>query len=559
VAELLAKAAGHYNRRELADAGRLCESILQLEPRHPQVLHLAGLVAMARGDFRASRSLLERSVASRPSPEVLVDLAGALIKTWNLDEAIQCCREALTVMPDYAEAHYNLGTALHWKLDFTEAAESLAEAVRLKPDFFAARVNLGRSLLGCGKYAEAQREFEHVFTINENHPGALLFYGISCHEQGEFDKAVRYYDRAHALRPKSTDVLGNMANAYRDVGNFARSDEIFERVLELTPNYPEARNDYSHALLARGQFGRGWELYESRWEANRWKDHLAYKQPPWKGEPLAGKRLLVWGEQGIGDQMMFGSLLPELLCLQGKCTVVVEKKLVPLFERSFPSAEIIERRTDAHAALLEAPYDYQVPIASLGQHFRRKFADFPQHTGYLKADEGKVRAWRERLAAMGPGKKVAVSWRGGFVGTRRHLRSIDLEAWLPILQTPGMEFISLQYTEDAQAEIEALREKHGVVLHHWPEVIEDYDETAALVCALDRVVSVCTALIHLTGALGRPAWILVPAVPEWRYMREGNRMPWYPSVELFRQDRIGAWDGVIGRLAGALGRFADGA
>ncbi len=552
---MLAAAAGHYNRGELDDAERLCLRMLELDERHPQVLHLAGLICMGKSDTRAAQHWLERSVASRPSPEVLVDLAAALIRNWELDKAVSCCRQALAVAPDFAEAHFNLGTALHWQQEFQSAVVSLSEAVRLKPDFFAARVNLGRSLLGTGRYSEAQREFEQVLSVDPSHAGALLFQGICHHEQGDFGRAVTYYDQAHALRPQATDILGNMANAYRDVGNFERSDGIFERILAVNPDYPEARNDYSHALLARGLFDRGWELYEARWEANGWKDRELYKQPLWNGEPLSGKRLLVWGEQGIGDQMMFASLLPELLTQPSSSAVVVDEKLVPLFERSFPSARIAARRGEMHAALLQEPFDYQVPIASLGRHFRRSYADFPRHAGYLRADPAKVEAWRGRLAALGPGRKVAISWRGGFVGTRQHLRSMDLESWLPILKTPGLEFISLQYTDCAR-ELAALREKHGVVVHHWQEAIDDYDETAALVCAVDRVVSVCTALIHLTGALGRAAWILVPAVPEWRYMREGERMPWYPAARLFRQDSIGRWEPVIGCLAGALGDYS---
>ncbi len=552
---MLAAAGGHYNRRELNDAEWACRRLLEIEPRQPQALHLMGLVAMARGDARTAQNWLEQSVAARPSPEVLCDLAAALTQNWQLDRAVKCCRQALAVAPDFAEAHFNLGTALHWGKDYPGAIESLREALRIRPDYLAARVNLGRAFLGAGRYPEAQRELEQVFAVSPDHTGALLFYGICCHEQGDFARAVSYYDRAHALRPQAHDVLGNLANAYRDVGNFARSDELFERLLVINPNYPEARNDYSHSLLARGQFVRGWDLYESRWEANQWRDRQAYKQPPWNGEPLAGKRLLVWGEQGIGDQMMFASLLPALLPQPAHCAVVVDEKLVPLFRRSFSSPEIVPRRTEAHGALLEEPWDYQVPIASLGRHFRRSWADFPRHAGYLRADPAKVEAWKSRLAAMGPERKVAISWRGGFVGTRRHLRSMDLDAWLPILKTPGLQFISLQYT-DCAAEIAALREKHGVVLHHWPEAIDDYDETAALVCAVDRVVSVCTALIHLTGAMGLPVWILVPAVPEWRYMREGDSMPWYPSSRLFRQPAVGEWSSVIERVAGAVGDFS---
>ncbi|OGA20540.1 MAG: hypothetical protein A3I02_11745 [Betaproteobacteria bacterium RIFCSPLOWO2_02_FULL_67_26] len=552
---LLDAAAGYYNRRELRQAERACTRILQLEPGQSQALHLMGLVKLARGDHRDARGWLERAVAARPSPEALVDLAAALTKNWELDDAIRCCREALAVAPELAEAHFNLGTALHWKRQFQAATESLQEAVRLNPDYLPARVNFGRSLLGIGNYPAAQRELEHVIAANPSHAGALLFYGISCHEQGQFDKAIGYYDRAHALKPTATDILGNMANAYRDVGNFARSAEIFEQVLALKPDYAEARNDYSHALLARGHFVRGWKLYEARWEANRWPDRATYAQPLWTGGSLAGKRLLVWGEQGIGDQMMFASMFPELLKFPASCTVVCEQKLMPLFARSFPAVHTIARRSREHEAACREPYDYQVPIASLGQYFRRSYAEFPRHSGYLRADPAKVAAWKARLAALGPGKKVAISWRGGFVGTRRHLRSIGIAEWLPILRTPGVEFISLQYTDCAE-ELAALREHHGIAPHHWQDVIDDYDETAALVCALDLVVSVCTSLVHLTGALGRPAWVLVPAVPEWRYMLAGDSMPWYPSVKLYRQDRIGEWNEVIGRVGALLKDFA---
>jgi ADP-heptose:LPS heptosyltransferase len=413
-------------------------------------------------------------------------------------------------------------------------------------------VELGRLLIAAGEFAVAKKELADVLGRQPRHPTALVFHGIACHELGEFDKAIESLEKALPIDPERSDTLCNLAIAYRDSGNFAKAIECFESALKEDPRNAQASNDLAYTLLAHGEFTRGWAHYESRWEANEWPDRGWYQQPEWKGEPLAGKRLLVWGEQGIGDQMMFAGLLPEVLPLPASCTVVCEKKLVPLFERSFPRAAIVERRTWNHDRLLTEPFDYQLGIASLGGHFRKSLADFPRHSGYLRADPEKVERWRQRLAAMGPGRKIAISWRGGFAGTRRHLRSIELESWLPILKTPGMEFISLQYTEGAAEEVARLREQHGVVVHHWPEVIEDYDETAALVCAVERVVSVCTALIHLSGALGRPVWILVPAVPEWRYLREGNRMPWYPSAELFRQARIGDWSGVIERVASGL-------
>lgn len=554
---LLAAAARHYDRRELRDAERLCARILRRNPQHPEALHLTGLVAMARGEPRAAQDWLARAASVRPAPEILVDLAAALMTNGDLHGAVGCCRDALAISPLHAQAHYNLGTALHWMNEFEAAAASLREAVRLKPDFHAARVNLGRALLGTGDYRAAQEELERVLGVDPSHAGALLFCAIACHEQGDFAKAVGCYDKALALKSDSVDILGNLANAFRDAGNFPRAVETFERVMRLAPGNANARNDYSHALLARGEFRRGWELYEARWEAHGLSDPSRYRQPMWNGEPLAGKRLLVWGEQGIGDQMMFASMLPELLAQAESCSIACEAKLAGLFARSFPAVSVVALGSEAHAALRNEPFDYQVPFGSLARRLRASFGDFPRHSGYLRADAAKVRRWAERLAALGGGKKIGISWRGGFVRTRRHLRSIGIEQWLPVLQVPGAVFVSLQYT-DCAAELEALRARQGIDVHHWQEAIEDYEETAALAGALDLVVSVCTALVHLTGALGRPAWVLVPAVPEWRYLREGERMPWYPSVRLFRQERVGEWGEAIGRVAGLLHDFTAG-
>ncbi len=550
-AALLNTASLHYNRREMQEAQQVCDRILRGNPRHQAALHLVGMIALARGDASTARQWLIKAATLGPSTGILLDLADAQIASDDLAGAILYCKHAIALSPQHAVAHRKLGNVLHWMKDSRGAIASLQEALRIQPGFAEARVDLGQALLGAGEYEAARKELEPALGLKQPDPYALVFYALACHELGEFDKAIECLEKAIKLEVDPVGTLCNLANVHRDAGNIARATELYERALALAPDNMEARNDYAHTLLALGKFERGWDLYEARWEAFDSPQRRAYRQPAWKGEPLAGKRLLVWDEQGIGDQMLFASILPEVQAQAGACTVVCEEKLVNLFARSFPGMRVVAAKSEAHKALLSESFDFQVPIASLGQYFRKSYADFPRHTGYLRADPRKVEAWKARLAALGNKKKVAISWRGGFVGTRRHLRSIELEAWLPILKTPGVEFVSLQYTDCAQ-ELAELREKHGIVLHHWQEAIDDYDETAALVCALDRVVSVCTALIHLTGALGRPAWILVPAVPEWRYMREGSHMPWYPSVELFRQERYGEWGGVIDRVAGRL-------
>ena len=201
--------------------------------------------------------------------------------------------------------------------------------------------------------------------------------------------------------------------------------------------------------------------------------------------------------------------------------------------------------------VIERGIDLQSPIGSLPLHIRRQRADFPRHQGYLRADPQRVADWRTRLAALGPGLKVGISWQGGTHKSRRPVRSMPVTQWLPILQAEDIHFVDLQYT-DSGAELAALRAATGVHVHSWQETRTDYEQTAALVTALDLVISVCTAVIHLGGALGRPVWVMAPFSPEWRYGIAGDSIPWYPSLRVFRQPSYGAWDAVITSVADSL-------
>jgi tetratricopeptide (TPR) repeat protein len=415
-------------------------------------------------------------------------------------------------------------------------------------------VERARALLQAGRYAAAQVELARWLDAQPADVDAAFLHAVCCHELGEFEQAIAGYGRVLARRAGQPRALGALANAWRDLGDFTRSDALYGELLAAHPDFAQARNDYAHSLLVRGRFAEGWAHYEARWEANRWRDREPYTQPAWNGEPLDGRRILVWGEQGLGDQILFAGQVPEIAARARACSVVCEDRLRGLFARSFPGATVLERRSREHFAACREAFDFQVPVGSLGRHLRARPEDFPAHRGYLRADPARVQAWRLRLAGIGAGRKVGVSWRGGGVATRRHLRSIPLDEWLPLLRTPGTAFVSLQY-DDCAREIGELRDRHGVTVRHWQEAIDDYDETAALVCALDLVISVCTSLVHLAGALGRPAWVLVPAVPEWRYLREGEATPWYPSLRLIRQPRVGEWGPVLGQARVRLREF----
>jgi hypothetical protein len=232
-------------------------------------------------------------------------------------------------------------------------------------------------------------------------------------------------------------------------------------------------------------------------------------------------------------------------------------RLEQLFRRSFPGVIVHgSDQSDADTNWLASVgrIDFQIAAGSLPGHFRRQWSDFPQHTGYLRADASRIACWCQRTRELGAGLKVGIAWRGGSASTRRELRSTRLDQWLPILQQKDCHFVSLQHG-GGDVETAALAATHALTVHHWQEAIDAIDETAALISALDLVVSVQTATVHLAGALGRPAWVLVPAVPEWRYLQDSATMPWYPAVLLFRQRQAGRWEHVMRQVAGELQRF----
>jgi tetratricopeptide (TPR) repeat protein len=352
--------------------------------------------------------------------------------------------------------------------------------------------------------------------------------------------------------------LNHLGLAYSRLGDLDKASEWYGWALEADPDDPDIHFNRSLLLLSRGQFETGWKEYEYGLACGE-RQPAFQDFPRWRGESLTGKTLLVCAEQGLGDEIMFASILPEIIGQAGDCIVECDAKLVPIFKRSFPSATVMRRRMPGETARERLPHvDLQTPVGSLPLLRRNQLEDFPRHGSYLKADTERVAYWKTRLDELGSGLKVGISWRGGVPKTGRDRRSLPLVEWHPLLQHKGVHLVSLQYTE-CSAEIAALEQAHGIKLTHWQEAIDDYDETAALLCALDLVITVQTAVFHLSGALGRPVWGLVPLPAEWRYLNTGERLPWYPSARLFRQTERGDWANVIGRVAEALAQLADSA
>jgi hypothetical protein len=319
-------------------------------------------------------------------------------------------------------------------------------------------------------------------------------------------------------------------------------------LLAVDPELPQARLNRALICLARGDFTRGWEDYEARRALPGLAEVAEGGAIEWDGSDLAGRSLLIKPEQGLGDEIMFASCIPDVLRMTAKCGIRCHPKLLRLFQRSFPEAEVLP----ADSASGGRSWDRVVSIGSLPRFLRRSLDAFPAHDGYLRADAARIAHWKARLAALPGTRKVGLSWRGGLPSTRRSLRSIPLEEWIDVLRIPGVDFVSLQYT-DCAVEIDEAAQRAGVAIHVWKDALADYDETAALVSAVDLVISVQTSIVHLAGALGAPAWALIAEVPEWRYGEDGETLPWYPSVKLLRRRAGEDWRRVLAQVAAKLG------
>jgi hypothetical protein len=316
-------------------------------------------------------------------------------------------------------------------------------------------------------------------------------------------------------------------------------------------NKVEVQISRAFTRLRNLDFAAGWEDYEARWQQA--DNARPFTSPQWDGLDCHGKTLLIFGEQGLGDEIMFVSCLPDVLARCDSVIIECDSRLGALFSRSFPTARV-QRRKDLHdqSWLRNAGHiDLQCASGSLPRFFRRSAAEFPVHSGYLRADVEKVERWKKQLSTLPGTIKVGLSWRGGTNKSLGNLRSLKLAQLAPLLTLKNVTFVNLQYG-DVRGECEAVAAELGRPIVQFPEAIADYDETAALVTALDLVISVQTAVVHLAGALGREAWVMLPFSPEWRYARSGDRMVWYPSVRLFRQPQPKDWGSVMAELAAEL-------
>jgi tetratricopeptide (TPR) repeat protein len=509
-----------------------------------------GVVLWRLGRPESALGRLDSALRLAPEQPELHVLRGVVLRALrHPGEAVESYKRALALRPDDADALNKLGNALR---DLARPQEGLAafeRALALAPDAATLHNNRAGALADLGRMDEALAAHDRAVALQPDFAEAHNDRGLALAALGRLDAAVAAYDRALAARPDFPEAWNNRGAALRQLRRLDEAIDAFDRALALRPGYAEAAANRSYSRLALGRYAEGWADYEARWAVADFRaesaSHVtpelrARLRPDLSVADLAGRDVLVVGEQGIGDVVMFASCLPDLLAIAGSVRLRVDERLAGLFAHSFPQATPLAR--DAPTG--DGPV---VAIGSLGRLFRSHAGAFPG-IPYLSPPPDARARWAGRLGAR-EGRRIGIAWQGGTAKTGRAARSLPLLDLAASLAATGAELVSLQHGDVADELAASDARLPRPIRRFPPEELRDFADLAALMSELDLVVSVQGAAVHLAGALGAPCLALLPFAAEWRYLAEGEAMPWYRSVRLIRQPAPGAWGPVLAEAA----------
>lgn len=393
-----------------------------------------------------------------------------------------------------------------------------------------------------------------ALAIDRSDPGAHGNRGLALSGLGKPHAARSAFRRAAVLAPSDPRHLANLAGELQQLGDFTSMRVTLQRALALAPGFTPAEHTLAIAYMLAGEPTLAWRHYEKRFSPPAVLEARPFPQRWWEGGRTAGK-LLIWGEQGMGDEVRFASLLPDVVALGHDVVLEADPRLVPIFARSFPSIEVIARRSPPDARLLAPDIDAQIAMGSLARFFRPTLASFTKACSYLTPDpERRIRSERW-ISSLGPGLKVGIAWRSKHRDIRSSRMHTTLDAWKPVLATPGVSFVNLQYG-DSEAELRMAEAMAGIEIHHMPDLdlLDDLEGVLALSAGLDLIVSTCTSAYMLGAAAGVTTWLLKPRM---YYLDLGQAgAPWFPETRGFLREPGESWERPMRAAAAMLREYA---
>ena len=565
----------------LTEAEQLYRHILETHPASFDCRHLLGVITYQRGDYAAAVAQIDLALKINSDvADAHLNRGNALKKLKRLDEALDSYDTAATLKPDDPTILNSRGSTLRELKRFSDALADFDAAIARKPDFSEAFNNRGNTHKDLERYDRADADFAQAIALNHNNADAYSNRGNLNKARGRYDAALADYDKAIAIAPRNAEAFYNRGTAMLGLDRPEAALADFERALALRPGYDGAL--YNHGIaqmnlgridaaladfdsligrepdradahwaralcnLLLGSYREGWVDYERRVDTDAvlspWR---SCGKPQWSGDTvLAGKTLVLHSEQGFGDTIMAARYLRKPLALGARVIADVPPALAPLMAQ-------IDGITVVTTGEAMPAFDLHCPLMSLPHAFNTTVATIPAEVPYLRAPAGHIAKWRSRLPQT-DALRVGIAWGGNPDHRSDKTRSIGLAEMLALLARSDVELVSLQ--KDLRAGDTELMQGERRVRHLGSD-IATFADTAAIMAHLDLVISVDTSVAHLAGALAKPVWILLPFVPDWRWMLDRDDSPWYPTARLFRQHAIADWAGVMARVVAELAAF----
>ena len=581
-----------YQAGDLSAAEAALQQIDATAPNIVEVCHLLGLIALRSGRPQEAVAALNRAIAGNPKEadpynvlgsahealdqtdaaiaayekaiardrrfvDAHYNLANVLRLAGRTEDAVGHYRKAIDLEPGFADAHYNLGLAFSDLERYEDAAEQYEMALSAAPGQADAHIGLAKSLIMLHRFPEAETQAQAAIRID---PQAMEAYNNLARAQqslGRGAEAAAAMQQAIALAPDNAALYANYGNIQEDREDLEAAEAAYRQAVALDPEFAEAHTSLGLMLLLNRRFEEGWPEFDWRWR-QKGRPLRPFPHPRWDGQSLEGKTILAWGDEGAGDEILFASLLPEVIASAERCIIECDARLAPLFARTLSDAEIVERADPPDQSLMDGKIDFQSPFSELPRWLRPNLFEASKPSEpYLRADTALSETCHSRYQALGGDLIVGIAWASG--NLMRPERNAPLTLWDPILTQPGLTFVSLQYG-DHDAAMAETRDRTGVEIFVDPEIDQfaSLDRFAAQVDAMDLVISITNTTVHMAGALGKSVWTMLPYMPDWRYQREREDTPWYPHMRLFRQSRARIWNDVIDRVAAALKDYRGG-
>jgi len=565
LADILASAQSAFDTGDHARAEEILRQVLEAQPKVAAAWKLRGLNALKYGRDDDSKTFLEQSLRlNAEDAGTLFHLGNACLRDSEFTRAIELFERSVALRADIPETHNNLSAALRFAGRPSDAEAAAQQALQLDQGYGEAANNLGLALCDLSRYPEAVRCFERAIEINPENLEALNNLGVALDAEGEVERARDIFERALSLHPENIDAKINLGNLLRKTGRLedaaAQYSEaldqspgdlrayanlgltlinknqpedavaLYEKALALAPDTPDIQMSLGIAQLMLGDYESGWRNYEARWQAPSFTARRrTFTGTPWTGQSLAGKSILVYAEQGFGDTIQFARYLPLIAEQAGKVVFECQKTLKQLCTSLDGVSQLVVRGHPLPKT------DFYIPLMSLPFRMSETVGHVPVAGRYFNSESARMDAFRQRLQSTKPA--VGLVWSGNPDRQDDWMRSCPAGAMRPLLDQTSCEFVSLQFGASA-------KDLPAETLDFGAEC-RDFADTAAAIDALDLVITVDTATAHLAGALGKDVWVMLGHHADWRYLMRRTDSPWYPSMRLYRQEKLGEWDSVV--------------